>query len=51
MLALPVIAGLVIILVYFQLFANPIVILVVFILYVAISLRNKRKFRKQKEKA
>jgi Flp pilus assembly protein TadB len=44
---LPVIAGLVIVLIYFGLFANPVVILLIFVLYVAVSLRNRRKFRSQ----
>jgi ABC-type nitrate/sulfonate/bicarbonate transport system permease component len=44
---LPVIAILVIALVYFRLFTNSVVILVIFVLYVAVSLRNRRKFRRQ----
>jgi len=47
MVTLPAIAALVIILVYFGLFTNPIVILVIFVLYVAVSIRNRRKFRRQ----
>ncbi|HMD79101.1 MAG TPA: hypothetical protein VKF39_03855 [Nitrososphaerales archaeon] len=50
-IALPIIAVLVIILVYFQLFANPFVIVAIFVLYVAVSLWNKRKFNRQKEEA
>ena len=50
MLALPVIAALVILLVLFRLFTDPIVIAVIFVLYVAVSLRNKRKFKKQEER-
>lgn len=46
-LALPTIAVLVIALVYFRLFANPLVIALIFVAYVAVSLRNRRKFRKQ----
>ena len=49
MVVLPVIAGLVIVLVYFGLFQNPLVIVAIFVLYVAVSLRNRRKFRKQRE--
>ena len=48
LLVLPVIAALVIVLVYFQLFASPIVIAVIFILWVAVTLRNKKKFDRQK---
>ena len=50
-IALPIIAVLVIILVYFQLFANPLVIVAIFVLYVAVSLWNRRKFNRQKEEA
>jgi len=46
---LPLIAGLVIVLVYFRLFANPLVIAVIFVLWVAVSLRNKRKFDKERD--
>ncbi len=49
LLALPVIALLVIILVYFQLFTSPVVIAIIFVAYVAVSLRNRRKFERQKE--
>lgn|GEM_PF-497755 len=45
---LPVIAALVIVLVYFQLFSNPITIVVIFVAYVAVSLRNRRKFGRQR---
>jgi Flp pilus assembly protein TadB len=47
MVALPIIAAFVLVLVYFRLFANPVVIAVIFALYVAVSLRNRRKFRRQ----
>ena len=46
---LPFIAGVVIILVYFGLFANPLVIAVIFVLWVAVSLRNKRKFDRERD--
>jgi Ca2+-dependent lipid-binding protein len=46
-LALPLIAAAVLVLVYFQLFANPIIIVVIFTLYVAVSIRNRRKFKGQ----
>lgn len=49
LLALPIVAAFVLVLVYFQLFTNPLVIVVIFVLYVAVSLRNKRKFNSQKE--
>ena len=48
---LPVIAALVIVLVYFQLFSSPVVIAVIFVAYVAVSLLNKRKFNRQKARA
>jgi Flp pilus assembly protein TadB len=50
LLALPVIAALVIALVYFRLFSSPVVIAFIFVAYVAISLRNKRKFNRQQPK-
>lgn len=50
MIALPLIAAAVLALVYFQLFASPVVIALIFILYVAVSLRNRRKFSKQQKK-
>jgi Flp pilus assembly protein TadB len=50
MLALPVIAALVLILVYFQLFSSPIVIAAIFIAYITVSLRNRRKFNRQEQK-
>ena len=48
LLSLPVIAVFVILLVYFQLFSSPIVIAVIFVAYVAVSLRNRRKFNRQR---
>lgn len=48
LLALPVIAVFVLVLVYFQLFTSPVVIAIIFALYVAVSLRNRRKFKKQR---
>ena len=49
MLALPIIAVFVLVLVYFQLFSSPIVIAVIFVAWVAVSLTNRRKFNRQKE--
>jgi Flp pilus assembly protein TadB len=49
LLSLPIIAAVVIVLLYFHLFASPLVIAVIFILYVAVSLRNKRKFNREKD--
>jgi hypothetical protein len=46
LLALPIIAAAVLVLLYFRLFASPLVIAIIFILYVAVSLLNKRKFSK-----
>ena len=51
MIALPVIAALVIVLVYFQLFTNPLVDLGIVVLYVVVSLWNRRKFNREKEQA
>ncbi len=48
LLTLPLIAALVIVLVYFQLFASPVVIAIIFVAYVIVSLRNRRKFARQK---
>jgi ABC-type nitrate/sulfonate/bicarbonate transport system permease component len=48
LLALPVIAAFVIILVYFGLFSSPVVIAVIFVAYVVVSLLNRRKFNRQK---
>ncbi|MDG6949998.1 MAG: hypothetical protein JRM77_09195 [Nitrososphaerota archaeon] len=49
LITLPVIAAIVVALVYFRLFASPVVVAAIFVLYVAISLRNRRKFRKQEQ--
>lgn len=48
-IALPAIAALVIVLVYFQLFSSPVVIAVIFVAYIVVSLRNRKKFDRQKE--
>jgi ABC-type nitrate/sulfonate/bicarbonate transport system permease component len=47
MAALPLIAAAVLVLVYFQLFSSPIVIAIIFVAYVAVSLRNRKKFARQ----
>ena len=47
LLALPLVAALVVVLAYYQLFASPVVIGLIFVAYVAVSLWNRRKFRKQ----
>jgi len=46
-LALPIIAAFVILLIYFQLFSSPITIAIIFIAWVAVSLLNRRKFSAQ----
>lgn len=51
MVALPVVAVFVMVLVYFGLFANPLVIAAIFVLYVVVSLWNRRKFNRQRERA
>lgn len=50
-LALPLIAAFVVALAYFQLFSSPVAIAVIFVLYVAVSIRNRRKFNRQKERS
>ncbi len=49
LLTLPIIVVAVLVLLYFRLFASPLVIAVIFVLYVAVSLRNKRKFNKERD--
>ncbi len=49
LLSLPIIAVAVLVLLYFRLFASPLVIALIFVLYVAVSLRNKRKFSRKKD--
>ncbi len=49
LISLPIIAAAVLILVYFQLFSNPLVIVIIFVAYVAVSLLNRRKFNRQRE--
>lgn len=51
LLALPVIVVFVLVLVYFQLFTSPLVIAVIFVLYVAVSIRNRRKFKSQENRS
>ena len=51
MIVLPLIAVLVIVLIYFQLFTNPLVDLGIVLLYVVASLWNRRKFNRQKAQA
>jgi hypothetical protein len=48
MIVIPVVAATVILLVYFGLFASPVVIVAIFVLYVAVSLWNRKKFNKQR---
>jgi ABC-type nitrate/sulfonate/bicarbonate transport system permease component len=51
LLALPIIAVFVLVLVYFQLFASPVVIAIIFVAYVAVSLRNRRKFSRERSES
>ena len=51
LLALPVIAALVLVLIYFQLFTSPVAIAIIFVLYIAVSLRNRRKFHRQEDRS
>jgi len=48
LIVLPFIAVFVILLVYLQLFSSPIVIAIIFVAWLAVSLRNRRKFESQK---
>ena len=50
LLALPLIAAFVLVLLYFQLFTSPLAIAVIFVLYVAVSIRNRRKFKRQENR-
>jgi len=45
-LVLPIIAVLVIVLVYFGLFSSPVVIVAIFIAYVVVSLWNRKRFNR-----
>jgi len=47
-LALPIIAAFVIVLVYFRLFSSPVIIAIIFIAWLAVSLVNRRKFAEQR---
>jgi len=47
-LALPVIAAFVIVLVYFRLFSSPVIIAIIFAAWVVVSLLNRRKFAAQR---
>lgn len=51
LIALPAIAVMVIVLVYFQLFTNPLIDLGIVALYVVVSLWNRRKFNREKRQA
>ncbi len=46
-LAVPLVAFVVLLLAYFRLFSSPVVIAILVVLYVAVSLRNRRKFARQ----
>jgi len=46
-LALPLVALVVLVLTYFRLFSSPVVIAILVVLYVAVSLRNRRKSARQ----
>jgi hypothetical protein len=49
-IVIPIIAVFVFALAYFQLFTSPVVIAVIFILWVVVSLRNRRKFKAPAQK-
>ncbi len=46
-LALPVITLIVLLLTYFRLFSSPLVIAILVVLYFAVSLSNRKKFRER----
>lgn len=46
---LPIVAALVIAFVYFGLFTNPYVIIVVFAAWLIVTIRNRRKFGRQQD--
>jgi len=48
LLALPIIAAFVLVLVYFQLFSSPVIIAIIFVAWLAVSLVNRRKFAEQR---
>ena len=48
LLSLPIIAAFVIVLVYLQLFSSPVIIAIIFVAWVAVSLRNRKKFADQR---
>ena len=47
-LALPIIAAFVIVLVYYQLFSSPVIIAIIFVAWLGVSLFNRRKFAQQR---
>ena len=48
LLSLPIIAAFVIVLVYLQLFSSPVIIAIIFVAWVAVSLRNRMNFAVQR---
>ena len=49
LVAIPAIVAVTLILTYLQVFSSTVVIVVLVILYAAVSLFNRRKFKKQKQ--
>ncbi len=49
LIAIPVILAVVLLLTFLRVFSSYILIAVIFVLYVAVSLFNRRKFKKQAE--
>lgn len=47
LIVIPLIAVLVVVLIYFRLFESPLVVAIILVLYVAVTLRNRRKFGKR----
>ena len=49
LLALPLVAAFVIALAYFRLFESPVIVILILVLYVAVSLWNRRKFKREED--
>ena len=49
LVAVPVVVAVVLVLTYLRVFASPVVLAVLVVLYAVVSLVNRRKFAKQKQ--
>lgn len=50
LLAIPLIVVIVVALAYYRLFTSPVVIAVIFVLWIVVSLWNKRRFSRRSER-